>query len=140
VLTLAAVHPLTAGLYGFWFGGLVACGGLLALEWPGVAELPPVARVYPWRFAVTVAAMVLVWPAGVPLLFHLRAERKRQEAAERAEYERIEATREPRAAVAVGNCAACGAVVYSDDEQCQGCGAELDAEACPTCGASLFDD
>jgi hypothetical protein len=139
------VNPLTAALVAFWFGGLVASSALLALEWPGVDGLPPVARVYPWRFALSVAGLVLVWPAGIPLVFELRAARRRQEAAERAEYERIEATRSPPpidapGAVLVGNCAACNALVYSDDERCRGCGAELDADTCPTCGALLDDD
>lgn len=132
-------------LLAFWFGGLVATCGLLALEWPGADGLPPVARVYPWRFALSLAGLVLVWPAGIPLVFELRAARRRQEAAERAEYERIEATRSPPPIDApgpllVGNCAACNALVYSDDGTCRGCGTALDAEECPTCGAPLYDD
>lgn len=139
------MNPLTAALVAFWFGGLVASCGLLALEWPGAEGLPPAARVHPWRFGLAVAGLVLVWPAGIPLAFELRAQRQRQEAAERAEYERIEATRRPPpvelpGSVLVGTCAACDGFVYSDDDKCRGCGTELDAEECPTCGAALYDD
>lgn len=120
-------------LLGFWFGGVVACAAQFAIDAIRAGGLqsavPPGARLHPVRFGLAALALVVVWPAGLTLIWGLARQQRAQQAADAAEHERIEATRQPAETYEYGFfCPATGTYCVRND--CVGSNCAL-FEGCP---------
>jgi hypothetical protein len=89
------VTPVEAAAVGFWLGGMVTVVAQMMIE-----PMPELAEQMPLRFSAVMMAMAVFWPAALALRFYRQRQVQREQEAEDAEDERIEATRRPSRVVA----------------------------------------